>query len=148
MESRNDIVSVQLQEIAMKCFRTTCKPALLILCTLLPLAGQETRGTLLGRVTDSTDAVIVNAKVEAVNTQTGIHSTSATNSTGDYVLPYLIPGSYSLNVEGAGFKTYTRTGIELRLGERISIDVKMEIGGATQSVEVSGQATIRSAEEH
>ena len=126
----------------MKCFRTTCKPALLILCTLLPLAGQETRGTLLGRVTDSTDAVIVNAKVEAVNTQTGIHSTSATNSTGDYVLPYLIPGSYSLNVEGAGFKTYTRTGIELRLGERISIDVKMEIGGATQSVEVSGQATI------
>ena len=54
---------------------------------VLPLMAQEGRGTLLGRVSDATGAVIVGAKVDATNTDTGVHYASLTSSTGDYILP-------------------------------------------------------------
>jgi hypothetical protein len=106
------------------------------------LTGQEARGTLLGRVVDPSDAVIIGAKVEAVNTETGVHYTSTTNSSGDYILPFLIPGTYGITVESQGFKTYSRQNIQVRQSDRISIDVKMEVGQATQNVQVMSESPI------
>ena len=85
-----------------------------LFCAPLRLAGQEARGTILGRVSDSTNAVIVSAKVEATNAETEVHYASVTNGTGDYIMPFLTPGSYSISVEHPGFKTSTRSGIAVR----------------------------------
>src|SRR4029079_13760227 len=57
---------------------------------------QESRGQLLGRITDATGSVIVAARVQAVNTATGVETTAASNETGDYLLPFLMPGAYTL----------------------------------------------------
>jgi hypothetical protein len=113
-----------------------------LFCSLFPLAGQEARGTLLGRVSDPTNAVIVGAKVEATNIETGVRYTSTTNGSGDYLLPFLIPGAYTITVETRGFRTYTRTGIAVRESERIAIDVTMQVGEASQSVEVGTETPI------
>ena len=122
--------------------RTMLWPIIGLFCSLFPLTGQEARGTLLGRVADPTEAVIVTAKVTAVNTDTAVHHASITNGSGDYILPFLNPGPYNITVEARGFKTYTRQGIAVRESERITIDVKMEIGEASQSVQVRTEAPI------
>ena len=125
---------------------SSIKTIWLLLIALLavgrPLLGQEARGTILGRVVDPTDAVIVDAKVEAINTDTGVHAASLTNETGDYILPFLIPGPYTLTVSNKGFRNYTRTGITVRQSERVTLDVTMQLGEATQTVEVTSQAPL------
>ena len=60
-----------------------------------------------GRITDPTGSVIVNATVKAVNADTGVRSTAQTNANGDFLLPFLIPGPYSLAVEAPGFQHFT-----------------------------------------
>jgi hypothetical protein len=113
-----------------------------LLCAALPLAGQEARGTLLGRVADSSDAVIVGATVRAVNAETGVRYASTTNRSGDYLLPFLTPGTYTINVEQTGFKSYTRAGIQVRESERVKIDVAMQVGDTSQSLQVISEAPI------
>ena len=113
-----------------------------VFIALTPLWGQEARGTLLGRVTDPSNAAIAGAKVVATNADTGVRATSNTNESGDYLLPFLIPGPYSISVEAQGFKTYTRAGIAVRVNERIPIDVQMELGDVSQRVEVSVEAPL------
>ena len=80
--------------------------------------------------------------MECVNTDTGVRAGSTSNSSGDYALPYLLPGPYNLTVEQSGFKTYTRTGIVLREGDRVTSDVTMQVGDAAQSVEVTAAAPL------
>jgi hypothetical protein len=108
----------------------------------LPLAGQETRGMLLGRVTDPSDAIIIGAKVVATNIATGVAYTSTTNETGDYMLPFLIPGPYRITVERQGFRNYARDGIEVRQSERVTINIALEIGEASQTVDVHAETPL------
>ena len=88
----------------------------------LPLCGQEARSTILGRVSDSSGAVIVGAKVEGLNTATGVHASATTNESGDYLLPYLIPGPYTVTVGATGFRTFKRTAIDLRMDDHVTVD--------------------------
>jgi len=111
-------------------------------CAAVPLSGQEARGTLLGRVTDTTDAVIVGARVEAANVETGVRMSSITNRTGDYIFPLLVPGTYSIKVENEGFKTYTRGGIAVRVNDQVTINVAIEVGQASQTVNVSTESPL------
>jgi hypothetical protein len=106
----------------------------------LRLFGQEARGTLLGRVTDSTGAVIAKAKVEALNTATGVKTDATTNESGDYLFPYLNPGPYTITVQHPGFKTFQSAGIDLRMSDQITINAPMEIGQANNIVEVVATA--------
>jgi hypothetical protein len=108
----------------------------------LPLSSQEARGTLLGRVTDSTGAVMVGAKVEALNTDTGVKTDATTNDTGDYLLPYLNPGPYTITVQAPGFKTFKHPGIDLRMADHITVDAQMQLGQASDSVEVVASAAL------
>src|SRR5437868_748120 len=125
---------------------TSPKPASLfvatLVCAVYALYGQEARGTLMGRVSDPTGSLIIGAKVEAVNAETGVHFTSNTNGSGDYILPFLIPGPYSLVVESRGFRTYRRAGIVVRESDRITIDMTMEVGEASQSVQVTAETPL------
>src|SRR4051794_2169848 len=118
-------------------------PAMLALgCFAVPLAAQEARGTLLGRVTDPSDALIVAARVEAQNVDTGVHFNSSTNRTGDYIFPLLVPGNYSIKVEHPGFKTVARGGIVVRVNDQVTINVAMEVGQASQTVEVKAESPL------
>jgi hypothetical protein len=93
-------------------------------------------------VTDSSEAIVVEAVVRVTNADTGVRYASTTNSSGDYLIPFLIPGSYAITVEKPGFKSYTRSGIALRESERVTIDVAMQVGDTSQSVQVVGETPI------
>lgn len=104
--------------------------------------GQESRGTIVGRVTDAQNAVIPNASVQVVNTAMGTKLSLTTNDVGAYQASYLIPGMYSIAVEAPGFKKSVRDGIEVRVGDRLEINVALEVGAATESVTVTGEAPL------
>ena len=114
----------------------------ILLFIRIPVWSQDTRGTILGRITDSTGGVIVDAAVVCENTATNVRTSAVSNASGDFLLPFLVPGTYSLTVEAPGFKKSVRPQIELRVSERITIDVTLEIGAATDSVRVTAETPL------
>ena len=119
----------------------------LVVCAALLLAvtgcfAQESRGSLTGKVIDPASAVIPGAKVTVTNVETNVSSSLTTNSTGYWEANFLIPGEYSVTVEAAGFKTLKRSGITLSTGDRIGLDLKLEIGESTVSVTVNADAPL------
>ncbi len=74
------------------------------LVSLAPLWAQESRGTLLGRVTDPSGAVLPNVAVEAVNNSTGVVVSAVTNNEGNYRIPYLLAGDYRVTFTIPGFQ--------------------------------------------
>jgi hypothetical protein len=113
-----------------------------VLIWALPLFSQTSSTAILGTVVDASGAVVVGAKVILLQVQTGIKRQDTTSSTGDYNFPLLDPSVYSVTVEAPGFKTETRTGIQLELDLKARIDFHMEVGTAVQTVEVSGQGAL------
>ncbi len=103
-------------------------------------ASAQTTGaaTILGNVTDSTGAVVPSAKVTVVNTETNFQFDALTNQDGYFYVPYLRPGSYKVTVEAPGFKRYVREGLELRTNDEPRVDIVLEIGNVTESIEVQG----------
>jgi hypothetical protein len=103
-------------------------------------AAAQTAGTatMVGTVTDSTGAVVAGAKATAVNQATSFTTESTTTAEGSFYLPYLAPGAYTLHVEAAGFKRHTREGVVVRTGEMPRLDVRLEVGAVTESVNVTG----------
>ena len=69
-------------------------------------------------------------------------SVPLTNRTGDYVFPLLVPGTYTVKVEHPGFKTYTRSGIVVRVNDQVAINVALEVGQANQTVEVKAESPL------
>lgn len=118
------------------------KAVWLIAATLCSLPAQETRSTILGRVTDQTGGLIAGAVVQVGNTETGVRSSAVTNASGDFLLPFLIPGTYALTVEKPGFKKFVRPQILTRVNDRIAIDVTLEVGDTTESVRVTAEAPL------
>ena len=115
---------------------------------LLPLTGllcggsfgQESRGAILGRVMDSTGAVIVGARVQALNRATNTSASSVTNQEGNYEIPYLLPGIYRVSTELPGFKRSVRENIELRVNDRLTLDFRLELGDIAESVVVTAES--------
>ena len=103
---------------------------------------QDTRGNISGTVTDPQGAVIAGAGVIVANTGTGTSSGLSSNSSGYYEAPLLLPGSYSVTVETAGFKTYMRSGITLGLSDQLQVNVQLEVGGTSESVTVTSEAPL------
>jgi len=103
---------------------------------------QETRGTLTGTVTDPSGAAVAGAKLTVLNTQTNVAAQGTTSADGSYRIPYLIPGPYTVTAESQGFKKLVRQGIELRIAEQVTLDLRLEIGTATESVNVTGEAPL------
>ena len=100
--------------------------------TSLPLAAQEARGTLLGRVTDSTDAVSPGRQGRSARTSIPASDFSFVNQSNRRLhFSAAGPGTYSVKVEHPGFKTYTRTGIVVRVNDQVAINVDLEIGQAS-----------------
>jgi hypothetical protein len=107
--------------------------------TTLPARAQETRGSIQGRVVDTTNAAVPNATVKATNTATNVTIETRSNSEGNYILPLLIPGNYDLAASANGFKMTARKDIELRIHETLQLDFGLEVGLVTERVEVASQ---------
>ena len=104
------------------------------------LAAQE----FTGRITDATGAVLQNATVTAVNLDTGVITKTATNASGDYTIPYLIAGNYSVSANAIGFKTGVHTGIVLHVDEVSTVNFTLNVGSASVTVTVNADTVLDS----
>jgi hypothetical protein len=111
------------------------------------MSAQDPRGRILGRISDSSGAVIPEITVSAVNIETGITLTALSNEQGNYQLNYLNPGSYRLTVEQSGFKKFQRTQVDVRVGDAITIDVTLEPGALSESITVTAETPLLEASE-
>jgi hypothetical protein len=118
----------------------------MVLAALLLLPGragaQEFRGTISGTVTDSTSAVVKDAQVTITETSTGTVNRTKTDSAGQYVVPFLQPGTYQIVVEMASFKKDVRNGLTLQANAHPLIDMALQIGSAQETISVTEDAPL------
>src|SRR6516165_10388142 len=112
----------------------------LLSSTLLP--AQSTGGRILGRVADSTGAVIANVKVTLTNEATGVAAETSTNATGDYTFPQVPVGSYRLEFDLSGFKKNVQKGVQVDLNQVVTVNSTMQVGQTEETVEVSSEAPL------
>ena len=112
----------------------------LVLLLSNPASAQSTTGTLRGQVLDPQGAVVPNAPVTVTNQDTGVTIRITTTSAGTYSVPSLIPGQYKITVEAKGFKALLLKDVSVFANQDNVADAKLDLGVATEIVEVSGGA--------
>lgn len=119
--------------------RATLPMALVLGITIAPkpLEAQVT-GSIYGVVADASAAIIPGVKVTVTNEATAVSRTTTTEGDGHFDLPQLPVGTYTVTVEKEGFNKYTRRGVIVLVTESTKVDVTLQVGEVTQSVEVSG----------
>ncbi|HKO19579.1 MAG TPA: TonB-dependent receptor, partial [Acidobacteriaceae bacterium] len=115
----------------------------LVVCSL-SLAGafagaQEVRATLNGHIEDSNHAAVPNANVTARQNATGVATTVQSDGIGNYTIPFLPPGTYTITVEAQGFKTETRNNVELHVGDKLTVDMPLSLGAVSETVTVTAE---------
>jgi hypothetical protein len=108
--------------------------------------GQAVNATLLGTVSDASGAVVADAKVTATEVTTNTVRSTQTNASGNYTFPDLPPGNYAVTVEMTGFKRETRRDIGLLVNSSARIDVQLQPGNVTDTVEVTGAPALLQTE--
>ena len=109
-----------------------------LLAVLLPAMAlaQDPRGKVVGRVVDATGAVIPNADIRITNENTGVAAAARTTGSGDFVLSYLLAGTYTLSCETTGFKKWVRPGIQVRIQDSVEVNVELQVGATSEILEV------------
>ncbi|OFV80837.1 MAG: hypothetical protein A2Y78_08665 [Acidobacteria bacterium RBG_13_68_16] len=101
------------------------------------LAAQDFRGSISGTVKDESGGVLPGASVTVTNTSTNIATALTTNDRGFYQARYLISGTYSVEASLDGFQTVVRSGIEVRVGDSVSLDIVLNLGRKTEVLEIT-----------
>jgi hypothetical protein len=122
--------------------RLVCTALLALVATAGAAFAQAVSGTILGTVTDSTGAVVANAKVTIVNEGTGLTRTVTADTNGEYTVPALPTGHYTITSEMTGFKTVALSNIEVGVDQRVRINIKHEVGAMTESVSVQAETPL------
>src|SRR5215471_90922 len=112
----------------------------------LPAFGEGVNGTITGTVTDPSGSVVAGVPVEAKNVETGALYSAASTSTGNYAIPNVPVGSYTVTATVSGFKTYTHTNLAIIAGQVLREDISLQVGTAAESVTVSAEAALLSPE--
>src|SRR5512132_2761269 len=86
------------------------------------VSAQEARGTIQGRVADSSGGAVPGATVEILNVATGVVTTTETNAEGSYRVPFLNPGTYRVTVSLAGFSKFVSDKIEVHVADLLTVD--------------------------
>src|SRR5262249_7679938 len=120
--------------------------AIVVTALSLPLHAQEVSASLTGRVTDPSGGAVVGAVVTARDQERGTSWSAVTNEGGIYAYPRIPGGTYRLKVEAPGFKTYTHPDIVLEVNQRGRIDVALQLGSVSDSIEVSSEAAVLQTE--
>jgi len=111
--------------------------SVLTVLAMVPLAAQSPTASVIGRVLDPSGAVIPGVAIRVTNVATNQSRDSASNSAGDYTVPYLTPGLYVLEARGDGFRVYKHTEFNLQVDQELRLDIKLEVGATTESVTVT-----------
>lgn len=115
----------------------------LALCLLaFPAAAQESRGSITGRVTDVSGAPVPSAVVTATEQGTNVAVSGTTNQEGNYNILFLLPGKYRVQTTVAGFKAFQRDGVEVRISDRIGLDIQLEVGDVSEKLVVTAETPL------
>ena len=112
----------------------------------LNLQAQSTNASLVGRVTDESNALIAGARVAATSSNTGTKYDALTDASGAYNLPNIPPGSYQLKVEKSGFKTLIRPDVIMHVQDKLNLDFVMQVGPASTTIRVDSGAPLLGTE--
>jgi hypothetical protein len=115
---------------------------IVLVLAALPAIAQESRGTILGTVTDPQGAAVPDVTVVVTNVGTNAAKRTASSAAGYYEVPLLDPGNYCVTVESTGFRKFVRSGIVLNVNSRAQIDVRLELGSVAETVEVGAEAPL------
>ncbi len=116
------------------------------LFSAVPLSAQAVYGSIVGTVLDATGAAMPGAKVTIRNIERDVTNTTTTNESGNYSQRYLIAGRYQVRVEAPGFKTFVQDNIGVSVDSEARLDVRLQVGEVTQTLEVTGEATLLKTE--
>lgn len=111
-----------------------------VLVATVPLGAQEFRGAILGRITDPSGAVLPGAKIIVLDEQTNVRVEAQSNDEGNYLIPFLLPGRYTVTVEASGFKKAVREKVIVQVQDRIALNFSLELGPTTTSVTVTAES--------
>jgi hypothetical protein len=127
----------------MKCLKQFGIPLVGFLLVLARFAFSQTASTSLrGTVTDPSGSVIPNATVVLTNDASKAERREVSGGEGEYQFSFLSPGTYTLTVTATGFQRYEQKGLELLVNTPATVNVRLEIGQATQVVTVTGEAPV------
>jgi carboxypeptidase family protein len=111
-------------------------PFLFLLLFLMPAVSLAQNATIVGTVTDPSGAVMPNVNVTVTNAETSWTRTIPTNDSGQYVVPDVPIGHYSVKAEAAGFKISEQKDVVVQVGDRLRIDFQMKVGTSSETVTV------------
>src|SRR5262249_20338403 len=114
--------------------------SIMLLASRLALA--QATATITGRVVDQAGAVLPGATVTVTNAGTGVARDAITNADGLYTVPALVPGTYTVRVELAGFAPQTRENIALLIGATLTVDLQVGLASIQENVTVTGQSPL------
>jgi hypothetical protein len=112
----------------------------ILILIALPVFGQVAGGTITGEITDNSGAVMPHAAVTVKNTATDVGRAIATNESGVYSAPNLLPGNYEVTVSAPGFETLVRSGLTLAVGGELVVNIELRVGNTGERIEVVGEA--------
>src|ERR1017187_5182709 len=113
---------------------------------VLSVVAQVEQGRMVGRIVDPQDASVVGASVKITNIETNITQSALTDGSGNFVITPVQAGVYSLSVAAKGFQTMTVSNIEVQVGQVVREDLKLRIGAASITVEVTTTQPILSTD--
>jgi len=108
--------------------------------------GQRDLGTITGTIVDPQGSGVPKAKVTILENATGITYTVTSSDTGEFARPLLKPGTYSVTVEAVGFRKAEQKGVLVTAGERIGVNIGLQLGDINQTVEVASTAPLLQTE--
>jgi hypothetical protein len=120
--------------------------AVVVMALSVPVLAQEVSAGLTGRVTDPSGGAVVGATITARDQERGVSFPATTNEDGIYAYPRIPSGTYTLRVEAPGFKNYTRPDILLEVNQRGRVDVALQLGSVSETIEVSSEAALLQTE--
>src|SRR4030088_531825 len=116
--------------------RVSLVVAAILLFSVSSSFGQTSQATITGTIADPTGAAVANAPVEVHNLETGAVFKVASTDTGNYTVPQLPVGDYSIDVAVPGFKRYSHTKFHLIAGQMMREDIALEVGSVGDAVTV------------
>ena len=117
--------------------RTSTLLAFSLLAAPIALLAQAPSASVVGRITDSSGAVVPGVSLKISNSATNLTQSTVSNHSGDYTLPFLPPGTWSLQAAAEGFSTYQHAAFTLAVDQEQRIDIRLELGTSSQTVTVA-----------